>query len=54
MNAVVKLERHDAIGIVTVDSPPVNALSAAVRGGIFDCMKEAIADSGIRAIVSSK
>ena len=44
MNAVVKLERHDAIGIVTVDSPPVNALSAAVRGGIFDCMKEAIAD----------
>ena len=44
VNAVVKLERHDAIGIVTVDSPPVNALSAAVRGGIFDCMKEAIAD----------
>ena len=51
MNAVVKLERHDAIGIVTVDSPPVNALSAAVRGGIFDCMKEAIADSSIKAIV---
>ena len=51
MNAVVKLERHDAIGIVTVDSPPVNALSAAVRGGIFDCMKEAIADAAIKAIV---
>src|SRR4051794_11942704 len=51
VNAVVKLERHDAIGIVTVDSPPVNALSAAVRGGIFDCMKEAIADPSIKAIV---
>ena len=51
MNAVVKLERHDAIAIVTVDSPPVNALSAAVRGGIFDCMKEAIADPSIKAIV---
>src|ERR1700755_972213 len=51
VNAVVKLERHDVIGIVTIDSPPVNALSAAVRGGIFDCMKEAIADSGIKAIV---
>ena len=32
MNDVVKLERHDVIGIVTVNSPPVNALSAAVRG----------------------
>ena len=51
MNAVVKLERHGDIGIVTVDSPPVNALSAAVRGGIFDCMKEAIADASIKAIV---
>src|SRR5205085_327466 len=51
VNAVVKLERHGDIGIVTVDSPPVNALSAAVRGGIFDCMKEAIADSNLKAIV---
>ena len=39
MNEVVKLERHDVIAIVTVNSPPVNALSAAVRGGIFECMK---------------
>ena len=31
MNEVVKLERHDVIAIVTVNSPPVNALSAAVR-----------------------
>ena len=44
MNEVVKLERHDDIGIVTVDSPPVNALSAAVRGGILECVKAAIAD----------
>ncbi len=46
MNEVVKLERNDAIAIVTVNSPPVNALSAAVRGGIFECMKSAIADAG--------
>ena len=51
MNEVVKLERHDAIAIVTVDSPPVNALSAAVRGGIFECMKSAIADPEVKAIV---
>ncbi|SDN92962.1 3-hydroxyacyl-CoA dehydrogenase NAD-binding domain-containing protein [Afipia sp. GAS231] len=51
MNEVVKLERHDAIAIVTVNSPPVNALSAAVRGGIFECMKAAIADAEVKAIV---
>ena len=51
MSEVVKLERHDVIAIVTVDSPPVNALSAAVRGGIFECMKAAIADAEVKAIV---
>ena len=48
MNEVVKLERRDVIGIVTVNNPPVNALSAAVRGGILECMKSAIADPEIR------
>jgi 3-hydroxyacyl-CoA dehydrogenase len=51
VNEVVKLERHDVIGIVTVNNPPVNALSAAVRGGILDCVKQAIADPEIKAIV---
>ena len=51
MSEVVKLERHDVIAIVTVNSPPVNALSAAVRGGIFECMKSAIADAEVKAIV---
>src|SRR6201999_3513369 len=46
-----KLERRDVIGIVTVNNPPVNALSAAVRGGILECMKSAIADPEIKAIV---
>ncbi|MCK1518816.1 3-hydroxyacyl-CoA dehydrogenase NAD-binding domain-containing protein [Bradyrhizobium sp. 17] len=47
----VKLERHDAIGVITVNSPPVNALSAAVRGGILECIKAAIADPAIKGIV---
>ena len=51
MNEVVKLERHDGIGVVTVNSPPVNALSAAVRGGILECMKAAIADPEVKGIV---
>ena len=51
MSEVVSLERHDVVAIVTVNSPPVNALSAAVRGGIMDCVKRAIADSEVKAIV---
>src|SRR5258708_8222801 len=51
MNEVVKLERHDVVAIVTINNPPVNALSAAVRGGILECMKGAIADPEIKAIV---
>ncbi|MBB5048227.1 3-hydroxyacyl-CoA dehydrogenase [Rhodopseudomonas rhenobacensis] len=51
MTDVVKLECHDAIAIVTVDSPPVNALSAAVRRGISESVKQAIADPEVQAIV---
>jgi 3-hydroxyacyl-CoA dehydrogenase len=51
VNEVVKLERYDAIAVVTVNSPPVNALSAAVRRGIFDCVRSAAADSEVQAIV---
>jgi 3-hydroxyacyl-CoA dehydrogenase len=51
VSEVVKLERHDVIAIVTVNSPPVNALSAAVRRGIFDCVKAAAADPEVQAIV---
>src|SRR5579872_2779563 len=51
VNEVVRLERHDVIAIVTVDNPPVNALSAAVRGGILNCIKRAVADGEVKAIV---
>ncbi len=51
MSDAVKLERHDEIAIVTVDRPPVNALSAAVRRGIQDCVQKAIADPAVKAIV---
>jgi len=51
VSQVVKVERHDAVAIVTVDSPPVNALSVAVRKGITDGVKSAIADADAKAIV---
>ncbi|QOZ22996.1 3-hydroxyacyl-CoA dehydrogenase NAD-binding domain-containing protein [Bradyrhizobium sp. CCBAU 51753] len=51
MSEVVSFERHDNIAVVTVNSPPVNALSAAVRGGIFDGVKRAIDDPQVAGIV---
>lgn len=51
MGEVVKYESHDAIAVITVDNPPVNALSAAVRKGISDAVKQAVADSNVQAIV---
>ena len=51
MSEVVKVERHDAVAIVTVDSPPVNALSAAVRKGILEGVTSAAADPQVQAIV---
>lgn len=51
MSEVVRLERRDAVAIVTVDSPPVNALSAAVRRGIFEQIKTAAGDPQVQAIV---
>jgi 3-hydroxyacyl-CoA dehydrogenase len=51
VSEVVKLERHDEVAIVMVDSPPVNALSAAVRRGILECVQKAVADSAVKAIV---
>ncbi|WP_398466798.1 3-hydroxyacyl-CoA dehydrogenase NAD-binding domain-containing protein [Tardiphaga sp.] len=51
MSDVVKLERHDEVAVVTVNSPPVNALSAAVRRGIFENVKAANADTAVKAIV---
>lgn len=51
MSEVVKLERQNDVAVVTVDSPPVNALSAAVRRGIHDQIQAAAADPEIKAIV---
>ena len=51
MSEVVTQERHDNIAVITIDSPPVNALSAAVRRGILENIQTAAADAAIAAIV---
>ncbi len=51
INAVADLAIEGDIAILTLNSPPVNALSAAVRAGILDGVKLAIADSNVKGIV---
>ncbi|MBU6207645.1 MAG: enoyl-CoA hydratase/isomerase family protein, partial [Alphaproteobacteria bacterium] len=42
---------EDGIGILTINSPPVNALGAAVRVGINDGIKALASDASVKAIV---
>ena len=51
INAVTDLSREGDIAVVTINSPPVNALSADVRNGIRDGVQQAAADPAVKAIV---
>jgi 3-hydroxyacyl-CoA dehydrogenase len=51
VSQVVELSRDGDVGIVTIDSPPVNALSHAVRAGIQASFTQARDDQGIKSIV---
>jgi 3-hydroxyacyl-CoA dehydrogenase len=47
----VDLERRGPVAVITVNNPPVNALSQHVRQGLRDGVTQAVADSGVAAIV---
>jgi len=51
INAVTRLSVEDGIAILELDSPPVNALSADVRDGLFQGMASASADPTVTAVV---
>lgn len=51
MSDVVSFSKKGLVGIVTVDSPPVNALGLAVRKGMLDRFNRAIDDADVKAIV---
>ncbi len=51
INAVTDLTREGDIAVLTIDSPPVNALSADVRTGLRDSVGQAMADPAVKAIV---
>ena len=50
-NAVTSLATQDGIAVLTVNSPPVNALSTAVRTGILADIEAAGRDPAVEAIV---
>ncbi|PIB95923.1 3-hydroxyacyl-CoA dehydrogenase NAD-binding domain-containing protein [Caulobacter sp. X] len=51
INAVTDFSVEGDIGVVTLNSPPVNALSAVVREGLKGAFEAAIADPAVKAIV---
>jgi len=56
MKGAVQYEKRSAAGgacvaVLTMDHAPVNALSAGVRTGLDERLKEALADGGVQAIV---
>ncbi|HXC88863.1 MAG TPA: 3-hydroxyacyl-CoA dehydrogenase NAD-binding domain-containing protein, partial [Stellaceae bacterium] len=50
-NTLVRFENVDGIGVVTIDNPPVNALSPGVPEGIVEAVEKGNADTAIRAMV---
>ena len=47
----ITLRRDDGIAIITVDNPPVNALSQAVRQGLTEAIATIAADNSIRGVI---
>ena len=51
INDVTDYQVEDGVAVITIDSPPVNALSAAVRAGVYRGVETALADDAAEAIV---
>ncbi len=51
INSVTDLSNEGDVAVITLNSPPVNALSSGVRDGLFEGFKAAIADEAVKSIV---
>jgi len=51
MDPRVKVERRRAVALITLDNPPVNALSRGIAGAVIEAVKAAEADPALSAIV---
>jgi 3-hydroxyacyl-CoA dehydrogenase len=51
MSDPVDFSKQGAIGVITINNPPVNALSQAVRKGIHEGVEQGLADDEVTAMV---
>jgi 3-hydroxyacyl-CoA dehydrogenase len=51
MSETVRFSKEGNIGIISINNPPVNALSQAVRAGIKAGLEKGIADNNVSAII---
>jgi 3-hydroxyacyl-CoA dehydrogenase len=51
--STVSTEQHGAVAVITIDNPPVNALSLAVRKGLMEHIAAADNDEDTKAVVIS-
>ena len=51
MSDKIAYARHGDIAVLSIENPPVNALSQAVRQGLMERMDQAEADDGVRAVL---
>ena len=51
MSGLVKLTRIESIAVVSIDNPPVNALSPGVPEGILQSVEAAAQDPAVKAVV---
>ena len=51
INEVTTLEVKDEVAVLTLNSPPVNALSANVREGLHNGISDALKDDSVKSIV---
>ncbi|MHB0774084.1 3-hydroxyacyl-CoA dehydrogenase NAD-binding domain-containing protein [Halomonas sp. WWR20] len=51
MSEVVSYAREGQVGVITVNYPPVNALSHAVRSGLLDALRQGQADDEAKALL---
>jgi len=47
---LVDFTKHGEVGVITIDNPPVNALSHGVREGLKTALDRALADGGVASI----
>lgn len=48
---VVQRRHVDGVALITIDNPPVNALSHAVRAGLWEAVEASESDASIHALV---